>query len=163
MRMLTGEQALEPYARMAADDLGQLCNGALAQAAHRLEGRGFGAERELEHDAVSVWLERREQRFVDKGCIAVALKGAGRRPALERCLHLGVAHQAVVDVGRKMDGCDENLVVRDVRHVVRHRRTHVVERPDRAVSWRACATDRRRALRAMPPTSLELVERRIVL
>ena len=55
-----GDKALEAKSGMAADDLGQLTQGALGNAAGGFEGEGFGAEAELEDDLASAFFQRGE-------------------------------------------------------------------------------------------------------
>src|SRR5262249_45157328 len=93
-----GEETLETQPRMPADDLRELADSPLRQPAAGLERQGLRPEAELEHELVPVFLQGRQERFVDVGSVDISLGWPRAAAAGESGFHLRIADNSVVDV-----------------------------------------------------------------
>src|SRR6516164_2046399 len=96
--MTARQKGLKLQSWMTPNDLRQLPDGMLGEAAAGFIGQWLSAKAELQHDAFGTVFELSEKSFGNVAGVRVALGGASLRPSAQRGLHPGIAHWPVINV-----------------------------------------------------------------
>src|SRR5262249_17690598 len=102
--MSAGNETLESELWMPGNDLCELAQSLLRDAACGLKWQRLGPETKLEHYFVAALFQGSQKGLANIGGINVAFGGAGMRPVFKRGRHFRVAREPVINVGRDPRG-----------------------------------------------------------